>query len=157
MNEIETTPTIQDFIKSRTADNWSRTRNRFLNGSDRSYWIPSRTDLNGILDKSRIAHKGDQGDVFDCDDYAFTFKSKICYLGLESRGITGGYPIASGIFFGKSSWAPDPRHAGNWFITRENDLVWVEPQYNNADYINNGHNPIRPPDDSVTFLTLMIF
>ena len=156
MHAEEDADTIKQFVIARTPNNWI-SGDKYLRGADRRYWIPGRSDIRGILSKCRVAHQGSQGDVFDCDDYAYVLKSRMSFLGLESRGITGGLPIAFGIYWGRASWAPDPLHAGNWFVTRENDLVWIEPQFNNAEAIAAGKAPIRPGTDSVTHLELMAF
>jgi hypothetical protein len=104
-----------------------------------------------------VQHHGNQGEVFDCDEYAMTLKSRLAFLAMQKQDITGGHPIATGIFWGKASWDTGPLHAGNWFVTRNNKLVWIEPQYNNAKAKQAGNNPIRPTQDMVTQLKLMIY
>lgn len=154
-NPVQPTQRIQEVLKQKTQNSWVAGM-KFLRGSDREYWLPGNADLAAILERSRITHEGSRGDVFDCDDYAIAFKARICYAALRTNA-TGGRPIASGIFWGRASWAPDPQHAGNWFLTREGRLAWIEPQYNNSRAIAAGKNPIRPAGDRVTHLDLMLF
>lgn len=156
MQAIEEAPTIRQLVIARTPNHWATGEN-FLSGSDRLYWIPRRQDLRAILDECHIAHHGSQGEIFDCDEYATTMKSQVGYFGLRHRDAINNRPIACGTYWGRATWSPDPLHAGNWFVTREDDLVWIEPQYNNAKARSNGFDPIRPPGDEVVGLRVMIF
>lgn len=157
MNNIESAENIRKLIIQLTPNNWSQTEDKFLNGADRSFWMPRRSDIQGILDECPVGHQGNQGEVFDCDDYAVTFKSRLAYLAVRNQDLTSGRPIAGGIFWGRASWSPDPLHAANWFVTREGDLFWIEPQFNNASARAEGRPPIRSAQDSVTHLRVMMF
>ena len=158
MNKISQAQQIRQFIINRTPNNWD-SGSKFIGAADRDFWVPRRQDIRGILSKTPIGHHGQQGEIYDCDEYACTLKSRLGFLALtpEARARTDGHPIAAGIFWGRVSWSNDPLHAGNWFVTRENDLVWIEPQFNNQPAQNNGNDPIRGSSDSVSHLRLMLF
>lgn len=158
MKEIMKASLIRQFLVAKTPNNWS-TQEQFLGSGDRRYWVPKKKDLREILARVRVGPAGKQGEIFDCDEYACTLKSRLGFAGIkpELRRITGGHPIAAGIFWGKASWSPDPLHAGNWFVTRENSLVWIEPQFNNVPFQNAGNDPIRKHPNKVTGLRLMLF
>ena len=159
MNRFEHSNTIRQLIIDRTPNNWIRSRPKFLGSADRIYWIPRFNQLNTILQRCPIAHHDNRGELFDCDDYAMTFKSRLAFLTLREPQRTGSHPIAGGVFWGRASWSPDLLHAGNWFVTREDQLVWIEPQYNNRKFRNSPQPKpaIRPQADTVTHLQLMIF
>ena len=48
-------------------------------------------------------------------------------------------------------------HAANWFVTRDDDLVWIEPQFNNQASTRAGKSPIISGDAAVTHLQLVMF
>lgn len=155
LHPIQPTARIEEILKRKTRNNWVGGM-KFLRGGDREYWLPRNADVPAILARSRISHEGSRGDVFDCDDYAIAMKARISYAALRTNS-TGGRPIASGIFWGRASWAPDPQHAGNWFLTREGGLKWIEPQYNNSQAAADGKTAIRPRGNRVTHLDLILF
>lgn len=148
---------LRDFVSDKTRGMWLSGNNRFLAASDRSYWVPPYDQVDPILQRCAVSHHGSQGDIFDCDDYAFTLKSRLSFLALQERAMTQDLPIACGIFWGRASWDSGDLHAAIWFATRDDKLVWVEPQYNNAPARAAGKMPIRPTSDRVTELRLMIF
>ncbi|WP_428409096.1 lectin MOA-related protein [Hyphococcus sp.] len=162
MRQVEEMGAIKSFVIQQTRGRWA-SQEVFLNGADRYYWLPQGRDLSSMLSRCHISHFGNLGEVFDCDEYACTFKSKMGYLATEDKGITGGYPIAAGIFWGTCNWSPPSQtdnpselHAANWFVTRENRLVWIEPQFNNAKAQSEGKNPIIRAGQ-VRDLRVMIF
>ena len=158
MNQIENAKTIKQFIINNTQGRWT-TEERFIGAADRMFWVPRRNDLREILSRVPIGHHGDKGEVFDCDEYACTLKSRLAFFAMSPEGQqkTGRRPVAGGVFWGKANWSDDVLHAGNWFVTRENDLVWVEPQYNNKPAIDNGKNPIMGSGDLVSHLRMMLY
>ncbi len=158
MNRTETASYIKEFIISETQGRWTTDR-RFIGAADRVFWVPRRSDLRGLLTKVPIGHHGNKGEVFDCDEYACTLKSRLAFLAMSPEGQqkTGRRPIAGGVFWGNVSWSEDDEHAGNWFVTRENELVWIEPQFNNKPAQDSGKNPVMGTGDLVSHLRLMLF
>lgn len=157
MNTYAGRDEIRRVIVDRTRGRWVTGGSKFLGTSDGRYWVPRFNQLKEILDLCRIQHNGNLGEVFDCDDYAMTLKSKLAYVAKNNRFIELNAPIAAGLFWGDASWDGTGQHAGNWFVTREERLVWIEPQYNNADAQRAGNMPIRPSSDGVRHLKLIIY
>ncbi len=158
MNRIEHANNIRELIIERTQGRWT-TGSRFIGVADRVFWVPKRSDIRGILKKVPVRHHGNKGEVFDCDEYACTLKSRLAFLALSPEGQqkTSQKPIAGGVFWGRANWSDDAEHAGNWFVTREDDLVWIEPQFNNKPAQDNGKDPVMGTGDIVSHLRLVLF
>lgn len=106
---------------------------------------------------SAIKHDLGTAEVFDCDDYALTFKAKIGYAARKNSQMTGGFPIASGIVWAVCSWMGPEQHAANWFVLDNQRIVWIEPQYNNAHFRGRGVSAVRPQSDTVRDVRMILF
>jgi hypothetical protein len=130
---------------------------KFLDGADKTYWLPDADQIAAMLDKAPVGHMGQLGDMFDCDDYCVVLKARMSYVAVKFQNTFDRLPISLGVVWCRCSWMPDPAHAANWVITSGGDIVLIEPQYNNAEAKQNGFHPIRGDQSLVSHIQLVIF
>jgi len=143
---------IREIIKKQTDKKWTRNKAKFLGGADRSYFLPKFSDINDILLGCSIGHRY-KDEIFDCDDFALTFKSKLAYFAVRRKSHFNNHPIAGGVFWGRTTWESDNAHAANFIVCQDRKIYWIEPQYNNK---SSKKKALRLRGD-VSHLKLMIF
>lgn len=137
MAKILAASTVRDRIREATSGMWSTSRGNYFGFNDSQYALPDVQAFTHILTKCQIQHFGNRGEVFDCDDYAHWLKGSIALLNV-TEGIFES-PIAFGVVWGLFDWMQNGQelHVANWVLTEDNNLLWVEPQYNHANSINS--------------------
>lgn len=147
---------VESIIIERTKGCWIGNKKTFLGGADRRYWLPNMTQIEALLLACPIGLQKTTSDVFDCDDYALTLKSRMSFYALRHPEQSGGLPLAGGLFWGHPDWNDNKAHAANWILNANKQLVYIEPQFNNASSQSKGRKPIRR-NAKVIGLRLIIF
>jgi hypothetical protein len=93
--------------------------------SDNQYTALSTQELNELF--ACVKLPAFQGQVFDCDDFAFVFKGEASRFGLIKN--MSASPCV-GMAWGYFKWNPE-YHAVNWVILEDERFLWIEPQHIN--------------------------
>lgn len=101
-------------------------KSRYVGFADANYYLPSRTEIDALVNKIPLEQVKFFGEVFDCDDYAFLMKGLSSKYARDVLKIHDG--LCLGIAWGRFSWQADPEHACNWILDESQELLWLEPQ-----------------------------
>lgn len=101
--------------------------------SDASYYLPSLNELQLFINTHPITSNIYLGEGFDCDDFTFVFKGNMSLFTRDQLQLN--YSVCVGIAWGYFSWRNE-FHAVNWFLDKDFELRWVEPQDGSIYQIN---------------------
>ncbi len=97
--------------------------------SDKSYMIPRQKDIEEFLKIHIFKFRKYVPEKYDCDNYSFSL------MGMFTN-LMSGYAI--GIV-----WVTKPsgtKHALNFFINKDNQMIYIEPQSNKI-FADKGYKP----------------
>ena len=119
--------TVKRIITESTRGKWvnDRAKKCMKFADTRYYLMDSKATLN-YLKRTRIRHRQDLGEGFDCDDFAYVLKGRMCLYGRDK--LNAQYSLCTGIAWGYFEWVPNKNHAVNWMIDESKQLYWIEPQ-----------------------------
>lgn len=92
---------------------------------DGTFYLPTREEVEFILEKSQLDRRRWLAERFDCDDFAYVLKGEMSIHAYETNGFKFG--LAVGMVWGDFDWVPG-FHAVNWFITPDLEILFIEPQ-----------------------------
>ncbi|KAI0664074.1 Moa, A lectin from the mushroom marasmius Oreades in complex with the trisaccharide Galgalglcnac [Cubamyces menziesii] len=100
--------------------------------ADGMYLILSRERLQDIWRNSELPSRHWREEIFDCDDFAFVYKSAVAKWG-DEQFKADGFAIVCGVMFGTRVHEGEvDGHAYNWVVNPEDHsaIVFFEPQNN---------------------------
>ncbi len=138
---VITVAQLKKQLGTKLASYWRPTKN-YGGFSDETYYCPSLREIEAILgmSKNRVDGIKSKKNHFDCDDYAFALKGKIC---LWSNTGAPADSLCFGVAWGDFKWVRGAvqtgsiQHACNWVLTADRVLRWVEPQFAQPKQIQN--------------------
>lgn len=120
------TKALQDQLGAILVPYWRPTR-KYAGFSDPRYYLPTMAEFELVagLSTVRVDNVTSNAPHFDCDDFAFAFKGRLCLhtnnmIALEAS-------LCVGIAWAEFRWAAG-FHACNWVLTSDGTLLWYEPQ-----------------------------
>lgn len=116
---------------------YRKSNHHYAGFSDSSYYLFNEQEVLLLLQEFRQEPPEVLSEGFDCDDFTYVFKGRICQVNREKYQLE--YSFGIGIAWGKFSWAYDGAqlHATNWFLDPvDGQVKWAEPQLNQIFPLN---------------------
>lgn len=111
--------TVQNYIGGYLTDNAA------VRFADEQYYLPTKEELNYLLQESRLERMAWTQERFDCDDFAYALKGEMSVHAYKTESVTMGFAV--GIAWGEFSWV-EGLHAINWAMDSEGQFYFIEPQ-----------------------------
>jgi len=117
---------VKRIISKSTKGKWVKTNRKYIGFADSRYYLMDLNATRQYLKRIRIRGRPDLGEGFDCDDFAYVLKGRMCLYGRDK--LNALYSLCTGIAWGYFEWVPNENHAVNWMIDKSKNLYWIEPQ-----------------------------
>lgn len=119
--------TVKRIITESTQGMWVKDRaEKYMRFADNRYYLMDYNATLNYLKRIRIRHRQDLGEGFDCDDFAYVLKGRMCLYGRDK--LNAKHSLCIGIAWGHFEWVKNENHAVNWMIDRSKKFYWIEPQ-----------------------------
>ena len=109
---------------------WSNTARTYAGFSDSQFYLPTRQEVDQFLSPSNensvVEVPESIGEGFDCDDFAFVLKGKVCLYARDKLNLRAS--MCLGIAWARFDWIGDTLHSVNWVLYDSLEFAWIEPQ-----------------------------
>ena len=118
---------VKQIISRSTRGKWVKTgTKKYMGFADTRYYLMDLQATRKYLKRIHISHRQDLGEGFDCDDFAYVLKGRMCLYGRDKLNVQ--HSLCIGIAWGYFKWVPNKNHAVNWMIDTSRKFHWIEPQ-----------------------------
>ena len=121
--------TVKQIITKSTRGKWVKNNGKcrkYMGFADSHYCLMNLKATRQYLQRIRIRGRSDLEEGFDCDDFAYVLKGRMCLYGRDK--LHAKHSLCIGIAWGYFEWVPNENHAVNWMIDESKKLYWIEPQ-----------------------------
>lgn len=124
------TDDLKEKLANVTHDYWVRASDdriisKYWNFADEAYYLPVYGEILGIVKANKVKKPKVSNESFDCDDFSFALKGKICEFTRDNLNVE--HSMCFGIAWGTFDWA-DGYHCCNWVFDSDRTFWWVEPR-----------------------------